>query len=74
MSANTQVKTCGLACELVCNTNLLSGGFLNGPLLYVQVGLAILSFVFGIVESVLAYWNSCKVRVQLDLDRGMGMV
>jgi len=58
-------KTCGLASELVCNMGILSGGYLSGPFLGIQIALAIVTFVFGIVDSVLAYWN-CKIQVELD--------
>ena len=45
---------------------ILSAGYLSGPFLGAQIGLAILTFAFGMVESVLlVYWN---YEVQGNLD------
>ena len=68
-----EVKLCGLAAEFICNTNLLSSGCISGTLLGVQITLAVLAFLFGIMESVTAYWN-CKVTVEGDPVKGGSMV
>ena len=54
--------------------NMLSGGgSLSGVLVFVQIGVAILTFILGIVESVLAYWRCSKVPLN-NLDHVMAMV
>ena len=57
----TLVKSCAIASEFVTNLGLSGGSGISG----VQVGMAVATMIFKVLENILCYWES-EVQASKD--------